>query len=83
MSRPQERVFVDGNLTRLSFLVLDEIHTYTGRQGADVAMLVRRFRERCGNPNLLCVGTSATMAAGGSPDERRKAVAVLQERYSV
>lgn len=27
-------------------LVLDELHTYRGRQGADVALLVRRLRER-------------------------------------
>ncbi|TVQ86993.1 MAG: DEAD/DEAH box helicase [Chromatiaceae bacterium] len=30
----------------LEFLVLDELHTYRGRQGADVALLVRRLRER-------------------------------------
>ena len=30
---------------QLRFLVLDELHTYRGRQGADVAMLVRRVRE--------------------------------------
>ena len=35
--------------------VIDELHTYRGRQGADVAMLVRRFRERL-NPNVLCIG---------------------------
>jgi ATP-dependent helicase YprA (DUF1998 family) len=40
--------------------VLDELHTYRGRQGADVAMLVRRVRERCGAPTLRCIGTSAT-----------------------
>ena len=42
----------------LKFLVLDELHTYRGRQGADVAMLVRRVRERL-NPDLLCIGTCA------------------------
>lgn len=30
----------------LRFLILDELHTYRGRQGADVALLVRRLRER-------------------------------------
>ena len=30
------------NCEGLEFLVLDELHTYRGRQGADVAMLVRR-----------------------------------------
>ncbi len=29
----------------LNFLILDELHTYRGRQGADVALLVRRLRE--------------------------------------
>ena len=41
----------------LRFLVLDELHTYRGRQGADVAMLIRRVRDRM-NPGLLCVGTT-------------------------
>lgn len=58
----------------LRFLVLDELHTYRGRQGADVAMLVRRVRDRT-NPDLLCVGTSATMATEGTADDRRRAVA--------
>lgn len=75
--RPQESQFVDRTATGLEFLVLDELHTYRGRQGADVAMLVRRLRERCGNPNLLCIGTSATMVAGRktTAEVRRKAVA--------
>jgi len=43
--RPEERNFVDRTTTGLEFLVLDELHTYRGRQGADVAMLIRRLRE--------------------------------------
>jgi superfamily II DNA or RNA helicase len=75
--RPEEHNFVDRMTTRLQFLVLDELHTYRGRQGADVALLIRRLRERCGNPNLLCIGTSATMATGKAttPQERCQAVA--------
>ena len=30
----------------LRFVVLDELHTYRGRQGADVALLMRRVRNR-------------------------------------
>jgi ATP-dependent helicase YprA (DUF1998 family) len=30
----------------LDFIVLDELHTDRGRQGADVAMLARRLRDR-------------------------------------
>ena len=63
----------------LRFLVLDEMHTYRGRQGADVAMLVRRVRERF-NRDLLCVGTSATMATEGSAETRNAAVASIASR---
>ena len=61
----------------LRFLVVDEVHTYRGRQGADVAMLIRRFKERCAAPNLICVGASATMVASkeATPGDRREAVA--------
>ena len=65
--------------TGLRFLVLDELHTYRGRQGADMAMLVRRVRERF-NKNLLCVGTSATMASEGSISNRNAIVADVASR---
>ena len=72
--RPKESLFIDRRQTALEFLVLDEIHTYRGRQGADVALLIRRLRIRCGNPNLLCIGTSATMASGKTRKERCKLI---------
>lgn len=75
--RPEEHRFVDRASTGLEFLVIDELHTYRGRQGADVALLVRRLRQRSGNPNLLCIGTSATMATGGSRADRARAVAAF------
>ena len=59
----------------LQVLVLDELHTYRGRQGADVALLIRRVREACESPDMQCVGTSATLAAGGTWEERRRLVA--------
>src|SRR5712692_4245132 len=61
----------------LRYLVFDELHTYRGRQGADVAMLIRRLKERCAAPNVVCVGTSATMVASreATPQQRREAVA--------
>ena len=74
-TRPGEDVFIEQGKAELQFLVLDELHTYRGRQGADVALLTRRLRERAGNPELQCIGTSATMATGGSLTERREAVA--------
>lgn len=64
------------NCDGLEFLVLDELHTYRGRQGADVAMLVRRVRQRTNpNGNLLCIGTSATMSSAKDDIERNQAVA--------
>lgn len=48
---------------RLRYVVLDELHTYRGRQGADVARLVRRVRERLSLEKLQRIGTSATMAS--------------------
>ena len=66
---------VIGNAQGLEFLVLDELHTYRGRQGADVAMLVRRVKERLSaDKKLICIGTSATMSS--SPDDHERAVAV-------
>jgi len=75
MLRPAERVFTDATTSNLEFLVLDELHTYRGRQGADVAMLMRRLRERSGNKKILNIGTSATVASGGKRDDRRLAAA--------
>jgi len=63
----------------LRYLVLDELHTYRGRQGADVAMLVRRVRERF-NEGLMCIGTSATMISEGSHTERNETVADIASR---
>src|SRR5262249_54164120 len=80
--RARESVFVDRANTGLEFLVMDELHMYRGRQGSDIAMLLRRLRERCGNPNVTHIGTSATMVASPSatPDERREAVATFASR---
>jgi Lhr-like helicase len=71
----RDRTVID-NAKALEFLVLDELHTYRGRQGADVAMLVRRVRDRlCFNKPPVCIGTSATMANEGEDESRATAVA--------
>ncbi len=64
LMRPQ-----DQNLWRhnqpgvLRYLVLDELHTYDGAQGSDVACLIRRLKEHLDAPKggLCAVGTSATL----------------------
>lgn len=72
---------VIGNAAGLEFIVLDELHTYRGRQGADVAVLVRRLRNRCTpNKTPICIGTSATMASEGSGQSKAQAVADVASR---
>jgi ATP-dependent helicase YprA (DUF1998 family)/very-short-patch-repair endonuclease len=78
--RPRERGELIRSAKNLKFLVLDELHTYRGRQGADVAMLVRRLRQAVSATELQCVGTSATLAGPGSPAEQRAEVANLATR---
>lgn len=69
------------NAEGLDFLVLDELHTYRGRQGADVAMLVRRVRDRlCRDKAPICIGTSATMASEGKEEDKAAAVAAVASR---
>jgi len=80
LTRPEERNHLVSAARGLQFLVLDELHTYRGRQGADVAMLVRRVRDVCESPGLQVVGTSATMASEGSLAERRRVVAEVASR---
>ena len=74
LTRVGERQLVEA-ARGLRFLVLDELHTYRGRQGADVALLVRRVRDALATDKLQCVGTSATLAGSGTYDEQRREVA--------
>jgi ATP-dependent helicase YprA (DUF1998 family) len=72
---------VIGNCEGLDYLVLDEIHTYRGRQGADVAMLVRRAKDRlAGDKKLTCIGTSATMTS--DPGEQGNETVASRRRSS-
>src|SRR3546814_16106830 len=69
------------NAQGLDFIVLDELHTYRGRQGADVAMLVRRLRDRlCRDRHPVCIGTSATMSSETHGADRATAVAEVATR---
>lgn len=83
LTRAEDRELVRG-AQGLQFLVFDELHTYRGRQGADVALLIRRCREAFGGHDITCVGTSATMASGGSSAEQKQEVAnVAQSLFGV
>jgi len=55
------KIFRDNEKDVLKFLILDEIHTYRGNSGADVACLIRRVKQRLNIANPICIGTSATI----------------------
>lgn len=74
LTRPDEKRLIQ-KAQGLKFLVLDELHTYRGRQGADVGFLNRRVQQTLNAPELQFIGTSATLAGSGSFDEQRKEVA--------
>ena len=73
LTRPRERDTLVKAAQGLRFLVLDELHTYRGRQGADVALLVRRVRNALDADDMQCVGTSATVAGVGTFAEQQAA----------
>lgn len=58
---PRNRALLAG--ADLRWLVLDEVHTYTGAQAIEVAFLLRKLKARLGIPKgqIRCVGTSASL----------------------
>lgn len=72
MVRPRDRRLWKGSTTgSLRYLVVDEIHTFDGAQGTDLASLIRRLKARLHveKGKLCCVGTSATL---GGPEAREQ-----------
>jgi superfamily II DNA/RNA helicase/very-short-patch-repair endonuclease len=79
LTRPREEPLIRA-ASGLRFLVFDELHTYRGRQGADVALLIRRARAALQARDVLCVGTSATMSSAGTWTARQRDVADVASR---
>ena len=82
--RPEDQRFLDRAGGGLRFLVFDELHTYRGRQGADVAMLIRRLEGALRRAGLGARRHRATMVAGRelTPLTRRDSVADFASRSS-
>ncbi len=60
---------------KLRYLVVDELHTFDGAQGTDLACLIRRLRARLGaGDGMICAGTSATLGGEGAEPELREYV---------
>ena len=63
--RPEDTTLFDGICAKAwRFIVLDEAHTYKGANGTEIALLLRRLKERvCENKKniIQCIATSATL----------------------
>ena len=81
--RPEDRPLIRPQVKAPLFLVFDELHTYRGRQGADVAMLVRRLKARLEREQVIHIGTSATLVAHreATAEERRRVVADFATKF--
>ena len=66
LTRGEDRqLFPEAHKGTLRYLVLDEVHTYAGKRGAEVACLIRRLKQHTGTMNTLqAIGTSATVESG-------------------
>ena len=67
--RPRDKPLWSHNAPEtLRFLVVDELHTFDGAQGTDLACLIRRLKARlqCPKKHLCCIGTSATLGGEGA-----------------
>ena len=74
--RPKDTPLFDGGRGKhWRFLVLDEAHAYRGAKGIEMAMLVRRLKQRLREGGrtrpFRCIATSATIASGHGGEERR------------
>jgi len=65
-------------LESIQYLIFDELHTYRGRQGSDVSILIRRIKANA-KKKIICIGTSATMVSSDTTTllEQKKEVAKI------
>ena len=79
--RPKDALlWLDNNSETLKYIAVDELHTFDGAQGTDLACLLRRLKRRLGiyDGYLCCVGTSATM---GSKDNNSNILEYAEEIF--
>lgn len=86
--RPEDTMFFDGSCAKAwRFIVLDEAHTYKGANGTEIALLLRRLKERvCRNEKnvIQCIATSATLGNKDAfPDLALFATNIFDEIFEV
>jgi len=74
LTRSKEEIIQQSIFENLAYLVFDELHTYRGRKGSDVAFLIRRLKAGA-KQKISCMGTSATMISEGTILDQKKKVA--------
>ena len=67
--RPKDSVFFDGDMAdKWKFLAVDEVHMYDGAKAMEIALLLRKLKQRALDGNrheyLQCFATSATLGSG-------------------
>lgn len=68
---------------QLRFVVFDELHTYTGGLGSEVACLIRRLRHVTGKSasEVIHIGTSATVQESGGFGQANQATLGFARRF--
>ena len=75
LMRPKDRQLWNKNKPgTLRYVVVDELHSFDGAQGTDLALLLRRLRARLQTPDghLICAGTSATLGSSAETGPLRE-----------
>lgn len=79
--RPKDSaLWADNRPDSMKYIAVDELHTFDGAQGTDLACLLRRLKARLSIPGgyLCCIGTSATM---GSRDNSKNILQYAEEVF--
>ena len=74
--RPDDIDLFDGPFAGTwRFIVMDEAHVYDGAQGSEVALLIRRLKQRVAPAsNIQCIATSASLTGSVRNDPRGEAM---------
>ena len=85
LMRPRDQKIWKHNIGTdvLKFIAVDEIHTFDGAQGTDLASLMRRLRAKLDvkKGHLACIGTSATLGGDGTSAIREFASDIFSEEF--
>ncbi|KAF0842581.1 DEAD/DEAH box helicase [Nocardia caishijiensis] len=83
--RPRDLELFDGkHRDTWRFIALDEAHVYDGAQGSEVALLLRRLRDRvAGARSLQCIATSASLSGTTPEAQGVEATAFAQKLFDV